>query len=92
MINLGKWRLETASAQPKCQALFKESFTCKVYRGYFQDRSDNTPVDGGIQLHSPVPWIQLQGVWLNQLGFPVDMELTVEAAENCIMLRPKLPT
>lgn len=91
MVNLGKWRSVTATAHPKKQARIKESFACKVQRGYFQKRSNNASVDGRIQLHPPEPWIQLRGYWLNQVGFTVDLEFTVEATTDCITLRPKRP-
>ncbi len=77
--------------KPKKQARVKRIFTSKVYRGSYQSKSNSSTVNGRIQLRPPVPWIQLRGYWLSQMGFPVDVELTVEATKDCITLRPKLP-
>jgi hypothetical protein len=33
-----------------------------------------------------VPWIQMRGQWLEQLGFEIDTPITVRAMNGCLVL------
>lgn len=92
MNNSGKGRLIAAGISPKEQTPLKKVYACKVQRGYYQPKSDNTSVEGQIHRRPPEPWIQLRGYWLDHVGFAVDTQLTVEVTDSCITLRPILPT
>ena len=41
-----------------------------------------------IQKVVPVPWINIQGYWLNEVGFTIDTELDVTVSENVLIISP----
>lgn len=91
VINQDKKRSVAAPVvKPKKRTQVKRVFTCKVYRGYDQAKGSDTSDQRRIKRRPPVPWVQLRGYWLGQMGFPVDVELIVVATNGCITLRPKL--
>lgn len=55
----------------------------KVGRGFYESRRRNK-VSGYTP--QPVPWIRLQGQWLERAGFVIDARLTVHVRCNCLVL------
>lgn len=76
---------ESRSAQEKSSSFRK----LKVRKGYYHyQHGDFQPRHRHVS-SPPVPWIQIKGYWLNQVGFTIGTLLSVEVQEGCIILRPQ---
>ena len=39
-----------------------------------------------------MPWVQMRGQWLEQIGFSIDTPITVRAMDGCLVLTAEEPT
>ena len=78
---------EPRSAQEK-SSYFRH---LKVREGYYPHHFDaRQPYS--VPVPDPVPWVQIKGYWLNQAGFTIGTQLSVEVQTGCIILKTKTPT
>ncbi|MEE8059223.1 MAG: SymE family type I addiction module toxin [Pseudomonadales bacterium] len=40
----------------------------------------------------PVPWVQIKSYWLNQVGFTIGTQITVQIQQGCIVLKAQPST
>jgi Toxin SymE, type I toxin-antitoxin system len=55
----------------------------KVGRGLYERRRKDS---AAVVRSQPVPWIRLQGRWLEQAGFGVGAQLLVRVTRGCLVL------
>jgi hypothetical protein len=64
--------------------------TLKVRKGFYsriiQDK-DHPHFDQIV--YSAIPWINIQGQWLERAGFAIDTPITVRVMEGCLVLITK---
>ena len=60
----------------------------KVRKSYYPYQFDQNP-DQPYRTAQPVPWVEIKGFWLNEMGFTIDTELAVEIANGCLLIRAK---
>ncbi len=59
----------------------------KVRKGYYSriiKDKDHSHLDRTVE--SIIPWINLQGQWLDRAGFSIDTPITVRVMDGCLVL------
>ena len=77
---------EPSSAQEKLSTFRK----LKVRESYYDHQYHPKPHAKISKPPVPVPWVQIKGYWLNQAGFTIGSQLSVEVKEGCIILKTKI--
>ncbi|MBM7332849.1 MAG: SymE family type I addiction module toxin [Alcanivorax sp.] len=58
----------------------------KVRRGYYEQPYSPSPFGLSYAPKPPVPWVYIEGYWLNQAGFEIGTPLDVEVSHGRIVL------
>ena len=67
--------------------LAKRERRIKVRKGYYaRIIKDRHHIAFDRTVYSPVPWINIQGLWLEQAGFSINTPIKVEVSEGRLIL------
>ena len=80
-----------ATQQCKSGPRLTQSKTCqvrslKVRQGYYTRTVTPEHTRFVRTLHIPVPWINIQGQWLERAGFSVHTPIKVRVMDGCLVL------
>ena len=73
---------EPRSAQEK-STYFRQ---LKVRSGYYPHQYQPKKK---YSVPKPVPWVEIKGYWLNQAGFSIGTQLSVQVQNGCIIITPQ---